>query len=188
MGLDMYLEKRTYVKNWDFMKPEERITVTVTQRGKPFPGIDPSKVTSIIEEAGYWRKANAIHAWFVEHVQDGKDDCNYYYVSKEQLQKLLDTVNRVLEASHLIYGSVTVGIRFEGGKGEPFVEVPIREEEETIEDATVAEELLPTQSGFFFGSTDYDQSYIEDLKQTKAILEAVLADQSSGDYYYHSSW
>jgi hypothetical protein len=23
---------------------------------------------------GYWRKANAIHRWFVEHVQDGNDD------------------------------------------------------------------------------------------------------------------
>ena len=30
MGLDMYLEKRTYVKNWDHQTPEERHTVTVT--------------------------------------------------------------------------------------------------------------------------------------------------------------
>ena len=27
------------------------------------------------EEVGYWRKANAIHGWFVRNVQNGKDDC-----------------------------------------------------------------------------------------------------------------
>ena len=29
MGLDMYLHKRTYVKNWDHMGPEDRHTITV---------------------------------------------------------------------------------------------------------------------------------------------------------------
>ena len=26
-------------------------------------------------EVAYWRKANAIHRWFVKNVQDGEDDC-----------------------------------------------------------------------------------------------------------------
>lgn len=29
----------------------------------------------IADEVAYWRKANAIHNWFVENVQDGEDDC-----------------------------------------------------------------------------------------------------------------
>ncbi len=29
MGLDMYLSKKTYVKNWDFQKKSERHTVTI---------------------------------------------------------------------------------------------------------------------------------------------------------------
>jgi hypothetical protein len=37
----------------------------------------------------YWRKANAIHNWFVENVQGGEDDCGTYDVSKEQLQELV---------------------------------------------------------------------------------------------------
>ena len=31
----MYLEKRTYVKNWDWTAPEERHEVTVTRGGHP---------------------------------------------------------------------------------------------------------------------------------------------------------
>ena len=46
---------------------------------------------------GYWRKANAVHNWFVDNVQDGNDDCKRYWVSKEDLQKLLDVVNKALK-------------------------------------------------------------------------------------------
>ena len=31
-------------------------------------------------EVAYWRKANAIHGWFVYNIQDGVDDQNEYYV------------------------------------------------------------------------------------------------------------
>ena len=57
-------------------------------------------------QVAYWRKANQIHKWFVDHVQNGKDDCGDYYVSREQLQLLLDTCKIVLidreEASQLL--------------------------------------------------------------------------------------
>jgi len=48
-------------------------------------------------------------------------------------------------------------------------------------------QLLPTTEGFFFGGTDYDQYYLEDLEVTKKILEGVLRDQT-GDFYYQASW
>jgi hypothetical protein len=35
----------------------------------------------------------------------------------------------------------------------------------------VAKELLPTQAGFFFGSTDYDEYYYEDLVYTRDLLD-----------------
>ena len=44
----------------------------------------------------YWRKANQIHAWFVDNVQGGEDNCGEYYVSHEKLKSLLDLVNRAL--------------------------------------------------------------------------------------------
>jgi len=44
----------------------------------------------------YWRKANQIHKWFVDHVQDGNDNCEEYRVTRDQLQLLLDNCKLVL--------------------------------------------------------------------------------------------
>lgn len=182
MGLDMYLTKRAYVKNWTHMTEDQKHKVTIEKGGKVLkPKLE---VKGIEFEAGYWRKANAIHQWFVDNVQDGEDDCKEYYVSEEDLKKLLETVNKVLEASELVDGEVQNGTTWQDGKS-----VPIMEKGQYIKDPKVAEELLPTQSGFFFGGTNYDQWYYQDLELTKEIIENVLADDTiDGEIYYQSSW
>jgi len=48
-------------------------------------------------------------------------------------------------------------------------------------------ELLPTRSGFFFGSTAYDDDYLFDLRLTAKILAKALASDYS-DFYYRASW
>ncbi len=57
-------------------------------------------------QVAYWRKANQIHAWFVKHVQNGKDDCQEYHVTRDQLQLLVDNCKLVLmnkeEAANLL--------------------------------------------------------------------------------------
>lgn len=50
----------------------------------------------VITKAAYWRKANQIHAWFVDHCQDGRDECQYTEVSLEQLAGLKTTCQRIL--------------------------------------------------------------------------------------------
>ena len=51
----------------------------------------------------------------------------------------------------------------------------------------MAEELLPTGSGFFFGSTDYDEYYFGDLNDTLGIINRCL--ESKFDYFeYQASW
>jgi hypothetical protein len=70
----MYLHRKTYMANWEWMKPEDRDEVTVLRGGKP-TGIKSERVKQIVEEVACWRKANAIHQWFVGNVQRGKDDC-----------------------------------------------------------------------------------------------------------------
>jgi hypothetical protein len=58
---------------------------------------------------------------------------------------------------------------------------------EVIANPTDAEELLPTGSGFFFGSTSYDQYYFSDLNDTIGILNKCL--ESKFDYFeYQASW
>jgi len=150
MGLDMYLYKKTYVKHWEH-NGDNNYKVEVSKAGKPV-NIDPKKVTYIVEEAGYWRKANQIHNWFVENVQNGKDECQESYVSREQLEELLG-VCRIVKI-----------------------------------DKEKAEQLLPTQSGFFFGGTEYDEYYYQDIDSTIEILEEALGDESADDFAYRASW
>ena len=97
MGLAMYLYKETCVQQWPHQLEEDAFKITITKGGKPFVQIKPERITTIKEEVGYWRKANAVHNWFVDNVQDGNDDCKRYWVSKEDLQKLLDVVNKALK-------------------------------------------------------------------------------------------
>lgn len=91
MGLDMYLEKHTYVGN-TYKDKAEQVKIVAE-------GIKQERITSIVERIGYWRKANAIHYWFVQHTQDGVDDNGQdTWVHKEKLQDLLDT-KKILETA-----------------------------------------------------------------------------------------
>lgn len=46
---------------------------------------------------GYWRKANAIHNFFVKSVQKGVDDCGTYEVSEVHLNDLKERALSVLK-------------------------------------------------------------------------------------------
>ncbi len=85
-------------------------------------------------------------------MQEGKDDCQESYVSREQLQSLLD-VCRIVKI-----------------------------------DKSKAEQLLPTQSGFFFGATEYDEYYYQDIDNTIEILEEALSEETADDFAYRASW
>lgn len=139
----------------------------------------------IIEEVGYWRKANQIHNWFVENVQDGEDDCGYYEVSAEQLKDLLDICKLIKSKCGLVSGKVKIGEHLENGEW-----VADYEDGMVVDNSYIAEEYLPTQSGFFFGSTDYDEWYMKDIDDTIAILEKVLeeTDFETQMVFYGSSW
>lgn len=163
MGLDMYLRKKIFVgANYEHRKITG--TVELASDGKNLP-IRFNRISEISEAVGYWRKANQIHHWFVENVQEGEDDCKEYIVYESHFKTLLDTVQRVLDA-----------------KGTDF-------------EKEVASKELPPSEGFFFGSSDIDEWYWQDLEDTKKIITSVLQeieqDKASGawaDYYYQASW
>lgn len=150
MGLDMYLSRKMYVKHWDHKSPEDQYEVIVKKGGKVVDTIDTKQITNIEEEVGYWRKANAIHQWFVENVQNGEDNCGEYYVTTDQLYILLNICKEIKK------------------------------------DNSLADKLLPTQNGFFFGGTEYDEWYLQTIDNTIEILEPLV--ETSEDYYYQSSW
>lgn len=145
---------------------------------------------ALSEEVAYWRKANAIHNWFVCNVQNGNDDCGTYEVKKEQLEKLLDTCKKVLKNSVLVEGMIVNGYTVERDEKGKLIEKENLVKDEKIYDSTIAKELLPTIEGFFFGSTNYDQWYIEKLKETVEQVERILKDTDFDKYYitYTGSW
>jgi hypothetical protein len=190
MGLDMYLEKCDR-RAWGF----KDLDIDDIKENKPalYGEIKPylhergkyCHWESIFEEVGYWRKANAIHKWFVENVQDDVDDCTYYEVSKEKLEELLGICKTIKSKCRMEKGYIKNGETLNGG-----VWCPIMEEGEYIANPEIAEELLPTRGGFFFGSTEYDQWYMEDIEKTIDILTKAL-ETTNFDMemiVYSSSW
>lgn len=147
MGLDMYLNARMYVSKYSDEKLHTELNKLTESIGFSIPA------NEIVFEAAYWRKANHIHQWFVDNVQDGQDNCGYYDVSGEDIERLISVC------------------------------------EEVLADHSKADELLPTQSGFFFGSTEYDEYYFEDIKQTIKMLKPLLDKKFDlVSFYYHASW
>lgn len=149
MGLDMYLKARRYVSEYD--EGDRELSMEVKQK---FPELREESIQGIDIRVGYWRKSNAIHRWFVEHVQEGKDDCGDYWCSVDHLKDLRAVCQRVLDFRHL------------------------------------AVDQLPTTEGFFFGSTDYDDHYFDELEYTLKVVDRAieLAESGKWEIEYHSSW
>ena len=99
------------------------------------------------EEIGYWRKANQIREWIVNRFDcEGRfEDNGYTILAPEELQVLRDACMTILEAK-----------------------------EEGMATPTFCSKILPSSDGFFFGSTDYDEWYFEQLEDTVKIIDNAL--------------
>jgi len=87
MGLDMYLNAKRFFWHTDELG---------SKIAELMPELKGKRVQEVIVNAIYWRKSNQIHAWFVENVQEGVDDCGHYYVSREKLEELRQLILEVL--------------------------------------------------------------------------------------------
>jgi hypothetical protein len=190
MGLDMYLYRTKKVDGLtaeDYEKVDNAVS-NVNQ--KDFVGIEAvipadeykpafaeldelvkergkySKWLSIVDDIGYWRKANAIHNFFVQECQDGIDECQLSMVSKDALEDLLDRCKRAMKLKKIYLND---GI---------------------IKDGQGLETFLPTTSGFFFGGTEFDEWYFQNIAETKKLITKVLKDTDFDKQVilYRSSW
>lgn len=174
------------LKEWCGVDESELPSKDVIEFYKSFNSADKYGYERIMEEVGYWRKANQIHNFFVENVQDGEDDCKYHHeCTKEILEDLLDRCYKVLTGSIMMLGQVKNGQQYVDKKW-----VDCMEPGKVIINPEVAEELLPSCGGFFFGSTEYDEYYMQDIENTIEIIKKVLAttDFETQAIYYVSSW
>lgn len=156
MGLDMYLYASKFAADAEWVRDEQRelFKKVVSAAGvgefvhKDLPTVN------LDLKVGYWRKANQVHQWFVDNVQDGIDNCAEYYVSREKLQELRDLCAQVLASKN----------------------------------AEVAEEMLPTATGFFFGSVEIDEWYWHDVQDTIDIIDRCMQMPQGWEFKYQSSW
>lgn len=154
----MYLKASRYIGGWghsaDSEKTEFNAILAVLKLPRELVA-DGSPSLTVNVNVAYWRKANAIHKWFVDNVQSGEDECKEHFVERKQLAALVILCKQVL-----------------------------------TDPAKLAPELLPPQPGFFFGTTDIDDDYRQDLKETILQLDAVLNNEALKEYefYYRSSW
>lgn len=156
MGLDMYLTAKRYLwsdKDKEIAKDINDAVGVEFDPEKRFAG-SSMMVKEVSIDAMYWRKANAIHGWFVEKCQGGRDECQETYIPREKLVELRDLCQSILNDPD--------GIR--------------------------DDDLDPVE-GFFFGSTEKDEWYLQDLKNTvEGITNALSLPENQYEFYYQASW
>lgn len=158
MGLDMYLKRKVYYGlNYEHNRKKET-KIIINDKV-----IDHTKLNEIVFDAAYWRKFNALHNYFVENIQEGDDDCKEYYIEQEDLEKIITLCKEDIEYLNTLQIKDNIYI-----------------------DVDIDKLNLKPIGGFFFGSTDIDNYYYEDLEDTIKQLTEALKEE--GDFYYQSSW
>ncbi len=147
-------------------------------------GLDMYLEDSKGNEVAYWRKANAVHRWFDNQKKGGLEDCEKMEVSKEMLNGLKQICDGIIERLK---------------KEVPSLETFFNDTEwinknwdtwcPSLELTKHCAEVLPTQSGFFFGSTEYGVGYFLNVKETSDQIGKVLTEHPNAEKFkYHAWW
>lgn len=122
-------------------------------------GDDIVSFDSKTQEVAYWRKQNMLHHFLLE--QTGADpNMNCTYV-EVPYEVLYEFIGRANDI-----------LKVRGHNRE-----------------YLANKLLPTQSGFFFGGTDYDKWYYESLKNIRADFRKIIQTTNfTNQTLYYSCW
>lgn len=152
----------------------------------------------------YFRKANFVYAFFAPYLEN--ESC---IVTKDMVRELIAKCDTVIEAAKkegFINNKNKIpnlkDYYYQYKAGENMLNItPERqqEEDERINRLTeklnnghwieIAQDVLPTQSGFFFGSTDYDIYYLSDVLNCKNKFEKLLKNWKDDEVVYNiMSW
>ena len=169
MGLDQYLEiRKSEYRSKYFKDKGSDLALEYPKDITEFiPNLTDLRISRQTNyEVGYWRKANHIHNWFMQNCAE-RDDWDNPIDDCRPIKIAIGALEKLLDTCKKV-----------------------------LADHSLAETLLPTQSGFFFGSTEYDEYYFGDIEKTIEIIEPVLKFAKHkleiGSYiwevYYQASW
>lgn len=186
MGLDMYLHRKENVYGKPAIEIKKANDLPLQEENPDFEWVQ------LTTQCAYWRKANAIHKWFIDNCGGGDADKRVMDVSLEALKELLRVCKKVLRSINLVDGKVSNGYTIRTNSDGQLEKLYNFVDGSVVEDATICKKLLPTCFGFFFGSTDYDEYYVECITDTIAQLESVIkdAERTKKDvcFEYFASW
>ena len=196
MGLDMYLYAEKYISSSDAFKkddPKKYQAILETAEMDNLPKSDYGNIM-VKSQVGYWRKANAIHGWFVRECANGVDECQEMYVSAEKLIELRDECVKALANRHNATKPIEADYvhKLDGENSEDIMKLIVdsmkRQSEKSntkLEDTL--DPLAPT-TGFFFGSAEKDDYYYKDLEYTVELLNSLLTNKDDYSFIYRASW
>jgi len=163
MGLDMFLKEEIYIgAKFEHRKVTGTIDISINGNKKHIPF---NKIYSITIDVAYWRKANQIMNWFTRR-NDWDDDRQEVTLSGKELMEFVHSCKTViasLKSSRATNSNGTI----------------------VFLDTDTALELLPPLEGFFFGSQNIDEYYLNDLEKTIEQLSEIEEDNY---YKFTVSW
>ena len=120
MGLDQYLTAKKYVSKFDYHIDGDASITQEFQDLLPMGTPDITRYGSaagitIEYPVGYWRKANAIHNYFVQTLGEGVDECQEMYVPRETLSDLRERCQDVIASSDMEQMAKEVGLETVSG-------------------------------------------------------------------------
>lgn len=214
MGLDMYLEKLPKVEGFSFEKIDELIQVVgnaeaydSAQRAlKDLSDGQDAKETAIKHELMYFNNDTPDRfkerlSEFVSNPENIAMYGQYLLLTPPTVKALKDKTGQADEiaywrkANHIhnwFVKNVQNGIdecqSSEVSKEQ--LEQLLSDCKKVLKHKDQARETLPTASGFFFGGTDYDEYYFQDIKNTIQQIETILNDVDFDENYvfYVASW
>ena len=164
MGLDMYLEVRKYVPTTDWIQENGDFVKKPVESGTAI--LEKTGLATLASSGGYGVTVSAVAI--------------YWRKSNAIHQWFVDNCGKGIDECQPIYVS-----------RQDLIDL-----RDLVKDVLIHREkaplALPTASGFFFGSTEYDEWYWEDLEYTAKELDRVLMDTfeqwQSVDFIYQASW
>lgn len=192
MGLDMYLSAKKYVSGWKFEGNEDTSEYDTLLKMYGMERCDGSPSGYVELNVGYWRKANAIHGWFVRECAEGVDNCQPIYLERDKLLALKNLCLAALAKKPASFPQPVASVGTPINSPMDLItaikqEWEVQTHEAEFNDPDDLDPLRPT-SGFFFGNTEKNEWYYEDLSETVEIIDRALSLGDEWRFIYQASW
>ena len=175
MGLDIYFHKTTRQEWREYQNECDKFAnLSDEEKEKGFHGTEAPGNKFEPEEIGYFRKVNFLMQFFAYY-----GNCEYKEISRDELEELQDKCLIISEMKPC---------RTEFHKSEGVWEMDRVSNIYSEADKKRCAEILPTTSGFFFGSTDYDEWYFEDVKEVLNWVTGVLKNLEDDEVVLMYCW